>query len=162
MIFYHGTSKHNAQNICKVGFVPKRGGKVWFARHKQVAINRAYNKSRSRQVRPVVLTCEIDINEMRERYGGGRVQYHGGILTIAASVPPTILRTPSSEIPSISPVEREGGSVVTHHYKHMIPPATPEAVAAWVNQAFRRRSYNGVGRHHPGRVHSRFVIREKT
>jgi hypothetical protein len=129
MIVYHGTTARNALKIEKVGFRPQKPSrKVWFAESKHYALRRAKSKARSARDRPVVLTCDINLSQMRHRLGSRRIFHQNGIVAISATVPPSVLRS--------SPMLQVGFS--------------PEVLAAWVNRLLALRPHEGVSQRHPG------------
>jgi len=129
MILYHGTTARNAQNIHQLGFMPKKPSrKVWFAESKNYALRRAKTKARSAGDRPVVLRCNINLSQMRQRLGARRVFHRNGIVAISASIPATVLCS----------------------HPMLEPGFSPEMLAEWVNQLLGLKSYEGVSRRHPG------------
>ena len=129
MIVYHGTTVQNAANIYKTGFQPKKPSrKVWFAENKKYALSRAKTKARDARSRPVLLTCDLNIDQMRKRLGKRRVLYQNGVIAISAPVPATVLRSHSI---------LELGS-------------SPELLAAWVNRLLGLKPHEGVSQRHPG------------
>jgi len=137
MIVYHGTSSRRAQRICTAGFLPKKPSRrVWFAEARSYALGRARTQARRAHDRPVVLTCEMDLGQMRKRLGAKRVFHKNRVIAISGAVPVTVLRSHSG----------------------VGLPTTPEELAAWVNRMLRLKPYKGVGRRHPGIVRlSRWV-----
>ncbi|MBC8230889.1 HEAT repeat domain-containing protein [bacterium] len=133
MIVYHGTTIRNAQNIYKVGFLPKEPSrKVWFAVDKNYARRVAKTRARSRLDLPVVLTCELDISQARERLGTDRVSYKNGVIAIKGEVPA------ASVIRSSSPL----GDLA------VLPD--PEQIAKWLNELLELHRYNSVKPENPG------------
>jgi len=129
MILYHGTTARNAENIYRTGFLPRKPSrKVWFAENKKYALSRAKTKARSANDHPVVLTCDINIDQMRKRLGKRRFLHKNGVLAISAPVPSTVLRSHSI---------LELGS-------------SPELLAAWINRLLGLEPHEGVSRKHPG------------
>ncbi len=130
MIVYHGTTRRRAGRICLEGFLPRKPSKrVWFAKGHGYALGRARTQARRSHDRPVVLTCDIDLGRMRDRYGKKRVIYRSGILAIDAPVPVSVLRS---------------------HPGAADQPTTPRELAAWVNRLLRLKDYKGVSPRHPG------------
>jgi len=129
MIVYHGTTDRRARRIATEGFLPKKPSRrVWFAESRRYALGRAKTQTRRTHDRPVVLTCDINLGQLRERLGAKRIFHRNHVIAISACVPVTVLRShPSMEAPS-----------------------SPEELAAWMNQVLRLKSYKGVGRRHPG------------
>ena len=129
MIVYHGTTSRRAERICMVGFLPKKPSRrVWFAETRGYALGRARTQARRAHARPVLLTCERDIQQMRRSMGGRRVFRKNKVIAISGAVPVTVLRSHSG-------VEL---------------PTAPEGLAAWVNGVLGLKPYKGVGRRHPG------------
>ena len=139
MIVYHGTTRRRAQRICMEGFKPKKPSKrVWFAAGRGYAKGRAKCQARRTRDRPVVLTCEINLGELAERLGKGRVMSRNGVIAINAHVPVSVLRS----YPAAPDV-----------------PSSPEDLARWVNGVLRLRPHKGVGWRHPGIYRlSRWVV----
>jgi len=130
MIVYHGTTAQNAADICATGFLPRNPSrKVWFTESKDYALRRAKNKARSTGDKPVVLTCNINIDQMRKRSGSKRaIFYKNGIIAVAASVPATVLRS----------------------HTVLKSPSSPEELVAWLNRLLGLKSHEGISRRHPG------------
>jgi hypothetical protein len=130
MIVYHGTSARRANRICAEGFVPKKPSRrVWFAESRGYASIRAKTQARRTRDRPVVLTCYLDLNTIRKRFGSRRVFHRSGVIAIDARVPVSVLRS---------------------HPGAGEAPTSPEELAAWVNQILGLKPYKGVNRSHPG------------
>jgi hypothetical protein len=129
MIVYHGTTRRRAQRICINGFLPRKPSRrVWFAEARSYARGRAKTQARRAHDQAVVLTCEIDVAQMRKRYGPHRVMHRNRVIGISAPVPVTVLRShPAVEL-----------------------SYTPEGLAAWINRLLGVKRYKGVGRSHPG------------
>ncbi len=129
MIVYHGTTSRSAERICEVGFVPRKPSRrVWFAKSKGYARGRAKVKARRARCRPVILTCDINLNQLREKLGSKRVFASNGIIAVDGPVPVTVLRShPSLEQPS-----------------------SPEDLALWVNTLLELKPHKGAGPRHPG------------
>ncbi len=129
MIVYHGTTARNAQKIYKIGFLPKKPSRrVWFTENKNYALRRAKTKARSARDRPVVLSCDIDISQMRKRLGSRRVFHKNRIVAISAPIPATVLRS----------------------HPILEPDSSPEELAAWINRLLGLKTHEGVSRRHPG------------
>jgi hypothetical protein len=129
MIVYHGTTAQNALKIEKVGFRPQKPSrKVWFAESKHYALRRAKSKASIAHDRPVVLSCDIDLSQMRHRLGSQQVFHQNGIVAINATIPASVLRS--------YPIRKVG--------------SPPEALAAWVNRLLGFKPHEGVSRRHPG------------
>ena len=130
MIVYHGTTARRAQRICQAGFVPKKPSRrVWFAKSKGYAERRARQQARRARDRAVVLTCDINLSQLRDQVGERRVIYRGGVIAIDALVPPSVLRAHAGAIDQ---------------------PSSPDELAEWVNLILRLKPYKGVSRRHPG------------
>jgi hypothetical protein len=129
MIVYHGTTGQRALKIRTQGFLPKPPShRVWFAKGRGYSLRRARTQARRAHDRPVVLTCEIDLNRLRERLGERQVFYNGGIVAVNGAVPPSVIRVhPATDTPS-----------------------SPEELVAWVNDLLGLKPYKGVSRRHPG------------
>ena len=129
MIVYHGTTQKSAQRIRREGFIPRRPSKrVWFARNRSYAQGRARHKARGMSDRPVVLTCDIDIEGLRQSFSGHRIMYNGNILSISATVPPSVLRS----------------------HPDMGPPYSAEEFIRLVNDALDIKPHKGPSKSHPG------------
>ncbi len=129
MIVYHGTSDRRARRICEDGFFPKKPSRrVWFATGRGYALRRAKVQARRRRDRPVVLTCEINLAQMRKHLGPKRVFYGNGVIAIDGDVPVTVLRS----------------------HPDLGQPSSPQQLATWVNQRLGLKPYKGVGQRHPG------------
>lgn len=130
MIVYHGTTRRRAERICQEGFLPKKPSKrVWFAAGHGYALRRAKTQARRAHDRPVVLTCDIHIDQMRATFGKRRVMIRNGIIAIDAPVPVAVLRS---------------------HPGAADQPATPDELAAWVNWLLRLKKHKGVSPRDPG------------
>jgi len=130
MIVYHGTTARRARKICTEGFLPRKPSKrVWFAEAKGYAEGRARCQARRTHDRPVVLTCDLNVAEVRRRLGKRRVLHRSGCIAIDGPVPITALRS----FPGV-----------------VDQPASPEELAAWVNAVLGLKSYKGVHAGHPG------------
>jgi len=142
MIVYHGTTARNAQNICKTGFLPKNPSrKVWFAESKRYALSRAKTKARGAHDRPVVLSCDINLDQMRRRLGKKRFLHQNGVIAISAPVPVTVLRFPPA----------------------LRPGCLPKELAAWVNRLLGLKPHEGVSQRHPGIERlSRWIVNRLT
>jgi len=131
MIVYHGTTRRRAQRIAQVGFLPRKPSRrVWFAESVRYARGRARTQARRSRDRPVVLTCDINLNELRDRLGAKRVLIRNKVIAISASLPATVLRS----------------------HPAVDTPTTPDELAAWVNHVLGLKPHKGVGRRHPGVV----------
>ena len=130
MIVYHGTTERRARQISKLGFYPmKPSRRVWFAESRRYALGRARTQARRSHDRPVVLTCELDVQQARHRYGKSKVFQNRRVIAIKAKVPVSVLRTfPGAADTPVSPME----------------------LANWVNRLLGLRRHKGVGPRHPG------------
>jgi hypothetical protein len=129
MIVYHGTTHQAALKIRTGEFLPRAPShRVWFARSRVYALNRAHTKARRGHDRPVVLTCEVDVPRLREHLGTRQVFYGNGIVAVRGSIPAAVIRSHSA----------------------IGVPSAPDDLAAWVNDLLGLKSYKGVGRRHPG------------
>jgi hypothetical protein len=72
-----------------------------------------WHRARGGHDRPIVLTCDVDLERLRQRHGSGKVILNGNVISIKGEVPATALRS------------RIGLSNV---------PETPIEVARWINQ----------------------------
>jgi hypothetical protein len=143
MIVYHGTTSRRAQRICAEGFLPKKPSRrVWFAQSKAYALGRARTQARRARDSAVVLTCDLDLDQMRKHVGVRKVFHRGGVIAIDAHVPVSALRS---------------------YPGWMEQPSSPDELARWVNDVLRLRPHKGVGSRHPGidRL-SRWVVNRLT
>ena len=130
MICYHGTTRRRAQRICVEGFRPRKPSRrVWFAQGRGYALRRAKTQARRTHDRPVVLTCDLNLAELRRRIGKKRIFQRGGNIAINAPLPTTVLRS---------------------HPVVVDQPTTPDELAAWVNHILGLKPWKGVGRRHDG------------
>jgi len=129
MIVYHGTTRRRARQIAKEGFLPKRPSRrVWFAESRRYALGRAKTQARRTADRPVVLTCNLDLQQIRGRLGGKRVMHKNRVIAINAPVSCTVLRSHPSTL----------------------TPSSPRELAAWVCHVLGLKPYKGPGWRHPG------------
>ena len=129
MIVYHGTSRRRAMRICEVGFLPRKPSRrVWFAEDHGYALGRARTQARRAHDRPVVLTCEVDIQHIRRRLGGKRVFHKNRVIAIDGTIPVTVLRS----------------------HPAVDSPTTPKELAGWLNRLLGLKPHKGVPRTHPG------------
>ena len=126
MEFYHGTTLSNARGIIENGFRP-RGGAVWFTTEWNYAKNRAEQKARRKQGRPIVLKTELEIDELRASLGNGKIQVRGGVVAINERLRVQLLQSNSYEL-----------------------LACPIALAKWMNHQLGLYTHNGVSRNHWG------------
>ena len=112
------------------GLLPKRPSRrVWFAVEKGYAQRRAKTQARRRHDRPVVLKCNLNLGELRSRYGIRRVICRAGVIAIDGWVPVGVL----SDFPA------SYGA-----------PLTPEEIAQSVNQLLQIPAHKGAGPRHAG------------
>ena len=140
MVVYHGTTTRKAQNIYRIGFLPMEPSrKVWFAVDKKYALRRAKNQALRTHDLPIVLQCNIDMNQMHNRFGKKGIFYKNGIIAINGSVPSSVLRS-CSILESL---------------------ASPEELAAWVNELLGLKLHNGVSFSHPGIYKLSFFLEKR-
>jgi hypothetical protein len=129
MICYHGTTRRRAQRISEEGFLPRRPSRrVWFAESRAYALTRAKTQARRSDDRPVVLACDLDLNELRRRLGGHRVMHRSRIIAVDGPVPQAVLRT----------------------HLELGVPSTPRELTTWLNQLLGLKQHKGVSRTDPG------------
>ena len=143
MIVYHGTTVRRAKRICEEGFRPRKPSKrVWFAQSKHYALGRAKTQARRSKDRPVVLTCDLNLGELRRSVGKKRIFHRAGNIAINGPVPVSVLRSaPTSAVDQ---------------------PDTPEEIAAWVNRLLGLKPWKGVGRKHEGVARLSTWVRNRT
>ena len=130
MIVYHGTTRRRAERICLEGFKPRKPSRrVWFAKGKGYARQRAQTQARRAHDRMVVLTCNLDLNQLSRQLGSRRVRTRAGIIAIDGPVPVTVLRS---------------------HEAQDLLPTSPEELHQWVCGLLRIPKWKGPGRNHPG------------
>lgn len=129
MIVYHGTSQRAARRIRMEGFLPRPpSSRVWFAQSRSYAKQRARTKGQRAHDRAVVLTCDIDVSQLRQRLGSTRVMHRGSIIAVSGPVPASVLRS--------------------HGWLGVA--STPEELVHWVNGVLGVKPHKGVGKSHPG------------
>lgn len=129
MIVYHGTTLRRAQRIALEGFLPRRPSRrVWFAEGRGYAQGRAQTQARRGHDRPIVLTCDIDLELFRKRLGSNRVFYRNRVMAIDGPVPVTVLRT---RLP-------------------LVKPPTAKKLANWLNMMLALPPRLGVQPSHDG------------
>ena len=128
MEFYHGTTLSSARGIIENGFRP-RGGAVWFTTNWNYAKNRAEQKARRKNGKPVVLKTELEIEALRTSLGNGKIHARGGIVAIHERLAVQLLQSNVFEL-----------------------LACPVALAQWVNHQLGLYAHNGVSRNHWGIV----------
>ena len=143
MVMYHGTTKQRARRICVGGFLPKKPSRrVWFTDSWNYAYGRAKTWARRTHDRAVVLTCQVDLGQLRSRLGPGRVLVRNGIVAVDGRVPVSVLRSYPAAADQ---------------------PTSPGELASWVNKLLRLKPGKGVAHSHPG-IHklSRWLIQRLT
>ncbi len=143
MILYHGTTLLRAERICREGFLPRKPSRrVWFAETRGYALGRARTQARRARDRAVVLTCNLDLEQMRKRLGKRNVFRRGGVIAIDGRVPVSVLRS---------------------HPGYADQPRAPEELARWINDILGLKPHKGVSGRHPGvdRL-SRWVVNRMT
>jgi hypothetical protein len=143
MLVYHGTTARRAERICSEGFLPKKPSRrVWFAESRNYALGRARTQARRAHDRAIVLTCYLELTQLRERLGSRKVFARGGIIAVDGRVPVTVLRS---------------------HPAAPDRPTSPHELARWVNEVLGLKPYKGVRPEHPGvdRL-SRWVVNRYT
>ena len=128
MEFYHGTTLNSARGIIENGFRP-RGGAVWFTNNWSYAKNRAEQKARRKNGRPLVITTDLAVEKLRTHLGPGKVQIRGGIIAVNEHLPVQRLQSNLFEL-----------------------LACPVALAQWINRQLGLYSHNGVSQNHWGVV----------
>ncbi|HJN50408.1 MAG: hypothetical protein QGH75_03985 [Pseudomonadales bacterium] len=139
MIVFHGTTAKRAAKICVDGFLPKKPSKrVWFAESWSYAEGRGRTQARRSRDRHVVLTCDLDLIQLRHALGQKRVLHRRRVISIQGAVPVSVLRTwPAAVDTASSPVE----------------------LASWINGILRTKQHKGVSPKHKGVQRlSRWVI----
>ena len=95
MIVYHGTTRRAARRIARDGFQPRSPSRrVWLSRSKSYAKQRAHAKARHTRDRPIVLTVDIDLKTLRQRYGSRQVRESGGVISIRGDIPRVLAAQP--------------------------------------------------------------------
>lgn len=150
MIFYHGTHSENARKISAEGFLPKKGNtdRLWFSKRKGVALKVAHIRARGR-TRPVVLTCDLDLDQLRDTLGAGNVALSHGVLTVRGRIPPEVLRIRSGTVLE-PPVPEVRGWNYVKRKKSAVPDADAVSVAAWVNRRCKLKGGRRIGPREPG------------
>jgi hypothetical protein len=130
MTCYHGTTARRARRICQVGFLPRKPSRrVWFATSHGYALGRARCQARRSKDHPAVLTCDVNIAQLRTQFGKNKVFHRNGIIAISAPLPVSVLRS--------CPAGPD-------------QPVSPDDLAAWVNDVLCLQPHRGVSRRHPG------------
>ncbi len=130
MVVFHGTTRKNALRIQAEGFLPRKPSKrVWFTQSKEYAKRRARHKAKRTHDRPVVLTCDLDVHELKRRLGGrSGVRVRNRIVVVNGPVSASVLRS----------------------HPQMLVPRSKEDLARWINEALGLKPHKGVGKNHPG------------
>ena len=150
MIFYHGTNSENARRISTEGFLPKGSShRIWFTKKKGIALQITNRKSGGSNM-PVVLTCDLDVSQIRKELGSKRVSSSNGILTIRGKVPPHVLRVRTGVVYAPAGPEVGGWGFAGKIEKRRLPPSDPTGVASWVNAKLKLPQGKRVGPGHPG------------
>ncbi len=141
MIVYPGTTDKRARSICLEGFRPRKPSRrVWFAESKGYALRRARTQAKRARDRAVVLTCEINVHQLRGRLGSKRIFHKQGIVAINGPVPISVLRSHPANM-------------------GVDEPSSPDDLAEWVNRALGLKKYKGGSPKHPGILRlSRWVV----
>ena len=138
MIVYHGTTRKSAQQIQKEGFIPKgRTRRVWFAQNRDYARGRARTKAQRANDRPIVLKCNLDIDQLHIQYGNRRVIRRSGIIAVSAPVPKTMVRFLNLRGEDENPEQRTRWT-------------NANELVRWINAILGVKPHKGVNRHHPG------------
>jgi hypothetical protein len=146
MIVYHGTTAYRARRIAAEGFLPRKPSRrVWFAEARAYALGRAKTQAKRARDTAVVLTCDIDLPQMRKVLGKRKVFHSGGVIAIKAPVPVNVLRSHPG------------------YPGYADQPSAPEDLAAWINDVLGLKPYKGVDKRHPGLDRlSRWVVNRMT
>ncbi|MFB3881383.1 MAG: HEAT repeat domain-containing protein [Armatimonadota bacterium] len=146
MIVYHGTTKERARRIAVEGFHPRKPSRrVWFAQSRDYALGRAKTQAKRAKDTAVVLTCDVDVAQLRKWLGGKKVFHSHGIIAIKASVPARVLRSHPGD-PGYAD-----------------QPSSLDDLAAWINAILGLKAYKGVNTRNPGLERlSRWVVNRMT
>jgi len=146
MVVYHGTTAERARRIAADGFLPRKPSqRVWFAESRGYALGRAKTQAKRAHDTAVVLTCDIDLPQMRKRLGSRKVFHGSGVIAIKAPVPVNVLRSHPG------------------YPGYADQPSSPEDLAAWINDILGLKSYKGANKRHPGLDRlSRWVVNRMT
>ena len=130
MIAYHGTTQARARKILDQGFLPNPPSRrVWFAESRSFAMGRARTQARRPDDIPVVLVCDLDLDELRRQPGVKRTVHRKGIIAVDGPVPAAMLRRDA-----------------------IADVATAPEVAAWISDLLRLKPWESVRPTHPGLV----------
>lgn len=125
---YHGTTLSSARGIVENGFRP-RGGAVWFTNNRDYAKNRAEQKARRKNRRPIVIKTELDADTLRTLLGPGKIHVRGGIIAVNEHLSVELLQSNLFEW-----------------------LACPVALSKWINRQLGLYAHNGVSQNHWGVV----------
>jgi hypothetical protein len=131
MIAYHGTTQSRARRIFDQGLLPKPPSRrVWFAESRRYAMGRAKTQARRSNDVPVVLACDLDLDEIRRERSVKGVVRRSGVIAVDGPVPPEMLRCSA--------------------FADMA--TMPDEVAAWVNDLLGLEPRESVRPDHPGLI----------
>lgn len=130
MIVYHGTTRRRAARIRVVGFVPRRS-RVWFTKNLRYANRRAKTQAGRTNDQPVTLRCDLDIGQLRTRYGSAGTMVQSHVVMIRGRVPASVLTDESDD----------------YYLPYVF---TADYLARWINGILRVKPHKGVSRRHPG------------
>lgn len=82
---YHGTTRRRAEKILREGFYGKRG-MSWFARQRGLANQYAQTRARQRNDDPVILECEVSLEEVRGQEDLRVASARGSVVVIQGRV----------------------------------------------------------------------------
>lgn len=130
MIVFHGTTARRARQICRNGFLPKKPSRrVWFAESRLYAERRGLTQARRSHDRTVVLTCDLNLDQLRRDLGPKRVMHRNRVIAVDGVVNVSVLRSwPASTDVASSPRE----------------------LATWINHILRVKQHHGVSPKHDG------------
>ena len=129
MLAYHGTTWTRARRIFDQGFLPKPPSRrVWFAESRSYAMSRAKTQARRANDVPVVLACDLNLEELRRHRDVKRAVQKKGIIAVDGPVPAGMLRCDA--------------------FADMV--TVPKEVAAWINGLLHLKPWESVQPEHPG------------
>ncbi len=129
MIAYHGTTRRRARTIFDEGFLPlPPSRRVWFAERRGYAMGRARTQARRTQDEPVVLACDLDLDQIRRQMGAKGVVHRKGVIAVDGAVSVQVLRG----------------------YPYADTPTIPAEVAAWLEALLGLKPPDTVKPNHPG------------
>ena len=132
MIVYHGTTHKRAANIRMMGFRPRKPSKRnWFTKDRGYATRRAKQKASRGNDTPVVLTCDLDMTELRRRLGSRAVMAHNHLVVVHGTVTPDVIVSPNDQ------------GYLPHVY-------SCEHLASWINDILGVKRHKGVSPKHTG------------